>query len=245
MIQNPHNYLSINHILADVLVALHDQDTRRLTPGFYRNQTKACLDELGFDTFFNDYYEDIDIPPDLIIDIPQGAYNIKTLHIYKGTPENIEYQENVYWKRNFYTSETGYTANKHHQNTTDPFFRATLRNNARYFFNVHRGQIMLSETCKYFDYLRITSAGIPSMTIDDVQMIPPEVRKAVTLWVIEKCASYLKLQDNNYRVIQLDAAAQLDEYGLNGAWHQAKSRLRKLDRKQMADVLIYNAKMNY
>lgn len=244
---NPNNYISINEILADVTVALDDQDYRLLTPGFYRAQVKKALDELGFDTFFYDFVEDKEMPDDLQIPIPEGAFNVKGIYLIYGTPDNIKYQENLYWKRDFYTEGEGkgYTATRHHRNVSDPFMKPVWNNKARYFFNIHNGIIMLSDLCKGYDYVRIKASGIPSKNIDNVKMIPPEAREGITLWVIEKCASYLKIRYKEYRTVQLDAYQQLDPYGLNGAWHKTRMRLKAVDKKQLRDTILYNKAMYY
>lgn len=242
---NPHNLLSINEILADVLVGMDDEDQSKLTPGFYRAQVKYAMDELGFDVFFLPQTVDVPMPIDLLIDMPKGCYNLTDINIYTGTPDNVGYVENLYWKKNMRTrgAGTGYTANVHSYNVTDPFFRVNVWESGRYFFTVQNGIIRLSDTCADYPYVRMTFNGLASKNLDEVKMVPPEVRKAVVLWVIEKGAGFLKSRLPNYRVIQIDASSQLDEYGLNGAWHEAKMRLRRLDTKIMRDVITYNSSL--
>ena len=244
---NYNNFLSINEVLADVLVALNDENMRMLTPGFYRAQVKYGLDELGFDTFFLDQVVDLPVPDDLRVPMPAGVYNMKSMHLYTGEPCDVRYMDNVYWKKGFVTmgARNGYTANRVEGNITDPYIKTTYLRSGRYWFNVQNGIIMLSDSCAAYDYIRIVYSGIPSKSLDEVRMIPPEVRKALVLWVIEKCSSYLKSQSPMFRQLQLDAANQLDEYGFNGAWHEAKRRLYTLDKKKLRDSLIYNAEMNF
>ena len=76
-------------------------------------------------------------------------------------------------------------------------------------------------------------------------MVPPEAREALVLYAVEKCAASLKLRDNRYRAVQVDAASQLDRYGLNGAWHNTKMLLTRLDSKKLRDVILYNSRLNY
>jgi hypothetical protein len=243
---NPANFLSINEVLADVLVILDDQDQSLLTPGFYRAQVRNGLDELGFDISFLPVTNDYEIPDDLIVEMPKGCFNLRQIHLFTGTPDNVGYVENCYWKKGRHTrgANTGMTADVHHYNVTDPFIRVNVDECSLYYFSVQNGQIYLSDACSNFDYVRLTFDGIPSMNLDDVKMIPPEVRKAIVLWVTDKCAGALKMRDARYRIIQSDAINQLDEYGLSGAWHEAKMRLRRLDSKQMKDIIEYNSKLN-
>jgi len=245
MIVNPDNFLSIQEVLADVLVATDDEEQSKLTPGFYRAQVKYGMDELGFEVMFLPQVIDVEMPFDLKVSMPKGCYNLTGLHIYTGTPDNVGYVENVYWKRGMQTrgKGTGYTANVTAYNVTDPFLRIKVHNSGKYFFGVQNGIISLSDACEGFDYIRMTFDGIPSRNLDEVKMVPPEVRKALVLWVTEKCASMLKSRDNKYRYVQIDAASQLDEYGFNGAWHEAKKRLRSLDKKLFRDQVLYNSSL--
>lgn len=243
---NPNSYLPLGEVLADALVALEDADQKKLTPGFYRAQVKYALDELGFDSSFMEVPYDVILPDDLVIPIPKGCYNLKHINIYTGTPDDIQYVENVYWRRNVSTrgKGTGHTANINEGNITDPFIKAPLWSIGPYYFNVQNGQIYLSDYCESFDYARIIFNGIPSGSLDEFKFIPPFARKAIVLWVVEKCAGYLKLTDAKYRIVQLDASNQLDEYGLRGAWHQAKKRMQSIGSKRLQDVILYNQKMN-
>ena len=244
---NPKNFLSIKEALADVTVALNDEAMKMLTPGFYNSQVKYALDELGFDIGFLKVTNDFPMPVDLILEMPKGCFNLNGIHIFTGTPDNVGYVENVYWKKGAQTrgAGTGYTADSHMWNATDPFFKISADNGSLYYFSVQNGLIRLSDACSGFAYARLTFNGIPSGNLDEVAMLPPEIRKAVVLWTTEKCASYLKMRDSKYRTVQLDAASQLDEYGLNGAWHEAKMRLAKLDMKMLKDAIEYNSRLNF
>lgn len=243
---NENSFISINEVLSDVLVALNDEDTRKLTPGFYRAQVRNAVDELGFDTVFQEYKIDVPIPSNHIVSFPSNAYRIKNAHIYSGSPDNIGYVQNLYWKKNARTEgfEKGYTANNHPSNSSDNYFTSPTwgDTNIAYFFSFVNGNIYLSDPCASYDYVRIIYDGIPSGVLDEVKMVPPEARKAIVLWVIEKCASFLKIKDPAYRAVQLDAAAQLDEYGMNGSWHEAKMRIKYLGKKVLRDVLEYNCR---
>lgn len=244
---NPKDLLSIQEVLADVIVNIDDEDNDKLTPGFYRAQVKYGLDELGFDVPFVKVTEDYPMPVDLILDMPSGCFNLHTIHLFTGTPDNVGYVENVYWKKGGQTrgKETGFTANQTGFNTGDPFCRVEVNPNSLYYFTIQNGIIRLSDSCSTYPFARLTFAGVPSMRMDDVKMVPRMVRKALVLWATEKCAGALKHRDNTYRVIQSDAANQLDEYGLGGAWHEAKTRLKMLDKKMLNDVILYNARLNY
>jgi hypothetical protein len=240
------NLYSIQEVLADVLVHMDDEQNTKLTPGFYRAQVKYALDELGFDISFLPVTEDFPMPEDGMLQVPKGCYNLKLIHVYNGTPENVGYVENVYWKKNAQTrgKNMGFTANQTGFNITDPFCQVRACASSLYYFTIQNGIIRLSDACTSYPYIRATFEGLKSVLLDEVKMVPPETRKAVALWVTEKCAGALKVRFKEYRQVQIDAASQLDEYGLNGAWHEAKMRLARLDTKLLKDSILYNAKLN-
>lgn len=242
---NPNNLYSAQEVLADVLVIMDDEDNKLLTPGFYKAQVKYALDELGFDISFLTVTKDYPMPVDLILDMPLGCFNLRLIHIYNGTPDSVGYVENVYWKKEATSrgKNTGFTANVTGWNITDPFCRAEVYSGSLYYFTIQNGIIRLSDACSSYPYARLTFDGLPSKNWSDVKMVPPEVRKAVTDWVTVRCAGAIKSRDQKYRVVQADAAGQLDEYGLNGSWHEAKMRLLKLDRKMFKDTVLYNSNL--
>jgi hypothetical protein len=240
--------ISINDILADVLLDVGDESMKLRTPGFYQAQVKYAMNELSFDTLFIEETTDIVMPTDMFVEIPAGVFNIREVYVYSGTPDEIKYMENVYWKRRFKSRgfEKGYTANVKSGNTTDPFISAPILETNPYYFNVQRGFIMLSDPCSGYDYIRVVYNSIQaSGNILDAKIIPPFARKAVTLWVVEKAARSLKVKEPKYRQIQIEAATQLDEYGLTGAWQEAKRRLKRLDTKKYHDLVEYNSKILY
>ncbi len=253
--------ISIQEIIADVTLDLDDKEMHKLTPGWYRKQVKRAMDELSFDVPFLKIVRDFVMPDDMKIPVPKGFYNIDKIHIFSGTPDNIGYVENVYWIKGFETrggvireneyTDAGYTANNHEHNITDPFFKVSiLRQSPRnaYYFNVRNGIIYLSSACSGYDYVRIVGTGVASseLDIDKIKIVPPMAFEAITLWVVERGARALKSTDNRdrrYRTIQTDASVQLDKTGYNGLWHEAKTRLRKLDTKMWRDMIEYNSKM--
>lgn len=255
--------ISIQEVVADASLDLADKELHLLTPGWYRKHVKRAMDELSFDAPFIEVVKDIVMPDDMKVPVPKGFYNIENIHIYTGTPDAVGYVENVYWKKNFQTrggvikeneyTDSGYTANNHEHNVSDPFFKVSAFRQApliAYFFNTRNGIIYLSADCSAYDYVRITGKGVATseLAIDDIRIIPPFALKAVTLWVVEKGARALKGSDTGnrrYRTIQTDAALQLDEYGKNGAWWEAKVRLGELDKKKWRDFIEYNSKMTY
>lgn len=244
---NVNNFVSLNEILSDVTVALDDKDTRKLSEGFYRAQVRNCVDELNFDTVFIEDKLDIEIPADHIIEFPAAAYRIKQVFIFTGDPDDIGYVQNVYWKKGARGAgfEKGYTSNNHPGNYFDIYHTNPMWGDIdiAYFFSYVNGDLTLSDACDSYDYARVVYDGVATGILADTALVPPEVRKAVVLWTIEKCASFLKVKYPGYRTVQLDAAAQLDEFGQNGAWAEAKRRIKYQGKKIRQDLSEYNARM--
>jgi hypothetical protein len=241
---NENSFISINEVLADVTVALDDQEERLLNHGFYVAQVRNAIDELGFDTVFYEDHADREIPANNIIVVPSNVYRIKNLHLFTGAPDNIESTANLYWKkgaRDLGGKDRGYTAN-FYPGIDDLYYGNSFSSaETAYWFKFHNGNIILSDGCTSWDYIRIVYDGIPSNSnLSEANMIPPEVRKALVLWAIEKCSGTLKVRDAKYRTIQLDAARDLDEYGQRGAWHEAKMRLKYMGKKFLRDTLHYS-----
>ena len=51
---SPHNFVSVNEILADVLKIVKDSSFKLNSKGWYTSQIQQALEELSFNTFFND-----------------------------------------------------------------------------------------------------------------------------------------------------------------------------------------------
>jgi hypothetical protein len=244
---NYQNLISVNEVLSDVLVILGDIDQKLLTPGFYLANVRNGLDELAFDINFLPMTNDYPLPIDLIVPMPVGCFDLQNINIFSGTPDDVQYIETVYWRKGVQTRgyNTGTIARINPTNYTDHFAQSNVNEYTLYYFSVQNGLIRLSDACKSFDYVRLTYNGLPSVNLSNVKMVPPECRKALVDWTVDKCAGALKLQDAKYRTIQFDTQRSLDEYGLKGSWHEAKMRLVRLDKTKLRDVVEYNSKLNF
>ena len=108
---SPHSFVSVNEILADVLKITNDSGFKINTRGWYISQVRQALQELSFDTFFDEKNEELIIPNDLRVDMPKGAFNLKQLFLFNGTKCNVgSNTPTVWYKQNYWTGGNGYLA---------------------------------------------------------------------------------------------------------------------------------------
>jgi hypothetical protein len=258
--------VSVNQILADVLLDVDDEETRLRTRGWYTRQVGNALKELSFETYFDTRIEDIDIPENCIIKIPKGAFNIRNISVYSESGTNILDSRNVYIKMGFNTRgyNTGYTAkNKPYQ--YDPFVNPyhpsgipnmvasfeqptdypTRNSQEIYYCNIRNGYIYLSNSCRNYTKLRIEYNGM-GVDINDVGIVPPICREEVIMYVVERTFRSLKARDyNKYAPLHRDIYSQLYMPIKASKWSDAVYRLKRLDTKTRSDLREYFARLMY
>jgi len=198
------NMVTPNEILADALRYCGDESFKDSSRGYYVSLIQRAMQELAFDTFFDERTEFFDVPENLNLEMPKGSFNIKQVYLLNGDNcGNIEGTQNVYWKRNYYTKGNGYLARDKVTNHGDPFYEnrsisgggntseANLRRTSAlssirqlYYYNIQNGMIMLSSTAKNFKRIAIVFNGVGT-DIGEVPSVPMLFREAVISWVID------------------------------------------------------------
>ena len=246
--------LSIENILADAIMFTGDPEMRLLGKGFYARQAKRGLDEMGFETMFDLRYQDIEMPHDLRLPMPSGAWNLRDIFAFNTYLPETEEQNRccqiidstrIFHKNNFLSTgyQNGYTA-RNKTNQWDYFVIPFSNDSAAYFYNVQNGMIMLSDACNIYQYVRIVYNGTPS-DIDKTNMIPPFCRNAIVGYVVERALFALKSRDKAYRIDWMDARADLyspTSRTSSSKWDEAKYRLKSMDKKQRDDLAEYLAR---
>ena len=266
-----YNYCSIKDILADVLVLIDDEGTDKLNEKFYYRQCRQVIDDLNFTTFFNEVYQDLDIPTNLIALIPKNLWNIKEIYVYNAECQSsscssssigacaIEGAVKLYYKYNYITAGKGmghtptqYSHNRH--NGWSDTFSGGVRyekHHHPHWYNIQGGEIFLSDNCSAFNKMRIVANGLAGGSIDELQIIPPFVREAVVLKVSERACLAIKgknIEPQRYR--QMWADIKVDLYtpkgkGQGSVWDEAIYRLRRKDDKETTDLKLYLSKMGF
>jgi hypothetical protein len=237
-------------ILADVLMELQDEDTTLFTKGWYVSQIQQSLEELGFDTFFEDQQQDIDIPKETMkFHIPSGCFNLKEIYVFN-TDDccNITNMQNVWWKDRFNTQgfNKGYTA-RNQPGIKDPYIEpyTPTAESGMYllWYNVINGIIHLSDSCQPFDKVRVIYNGVMA-NIGDTPFVPRIFRQAVKDWVSEKAYRYMMNRDpRRFTPLWKNINIVLNA-PYNGSWDVAKQRAAALDSKMKSDLKEYLSSMN-
>lgn len=256
---SPHNFVSVNTILADVLKTVKDPSTKLNSRGWYTSQIQQALEELSFDTFFSEHNQAFDMPDNLRLDMPKGAFNLKNIYLFNGDDCTIGATANVYWKRNFINgrSGSGYVANDHWSNENDRFhkkrgFQGDDRQNhpeKLNFFGIQNGQIMLSESCRGFEKVMLVYNGILT-DIGEAPVVPQFFRQAVKDYVTvkaleQKSNDMVGTNEYGHWVNMLNRYEARLNQPYDGSWAKAEYRSKQLNNKVRSDVKEYFTRLNY
>lgn len=240
---NHNDYVSVNHIIAEVSHSVGDSDFRNgCSKGWYVSRVQDALQELAFDTFYQILTADFEFPSDkLAMDLPKNCFNIREVYLWNGSCCSPQSSVVVWWKRlaNNRGKGEGYTAKiKKPSETsgTDPFLPNsydtdyTIGNGPLYWYNIQDGLMMFSSTCSAWSNVRIVYNGMGG-EIGDEPLVPRFFERAINDYVTERFYNYMKSQDvRKYRPLWQDAKQVLDSY--TGNWYKSKRRISTMDRAQ-------------
>ncbi len=237
--------LSIDEIKADVLVNVGDLDQKLLTPGFYSRRVKRCIDELGYTTYFLTHFQDFPTPESLQLFIPSGAFNLNNVFAFNGDCCDVGGMQTVHNKRQFLmrgktsaTQHFGYTSRNNDRNA-DPLFINVVGDSEILFYAENNGIILLSDSCRLYDHIRVVFSGTPSK-IDEQKIIPPFVAEYIVNQVTTDALFALKSKQPNLRLQWLDSQA-----GLENKKREAIYRLRHLSKSERFTLYEALGRMNY
>jgi len=248
------DFLSVDEILADVLLEVNDEEIRSgLKKGWYTSKIQQALEELSFDTFFDEVT--LDLPFDkvkLSLEMPRNAFNVREIYLFNGDCCSPDSSVLVHYKRlyNNRGKGIGHTAKlkESGQNTLDPFFatrthfvnRGAGRN--AHYANIVNGLIMLSSNAAGFDKIRLVFNGM-SGAIGDEPVIPRFFRQAVMGFVVEAFWRFMKPRDKSARLFWADADRKLND-PRQGTWRQAKMRITSMDQWKKQSLKEYLGRLD-
>ncbi len=260
---SPQSFVSVNEILADVLRVTNDSGFKISTKGWYISQIRQALQELSFDTYFDERNEELIIPDDLRVEMPKGSFNLKQIYLFNGDKCNVgQNTPNVYFKQNFWTGGNGFLARDKWNNNGDPFYRSrtgspnpqarnevTLGSRSQlYFFGIQNGLIMLSDSCRKFEKIMVFFNGIGG-ELDNTPVIPQFFRQAVKDYVtsigLEVAIASADASEFNRLSFLKSSVDQRMNKPFDGTWAKAEQRAKQTNSKVRQDYKEYLARMNY
>ncbi len=262
------NMISPDEILSDVLKLANDEAFKDHSKGYYYSLIQQALQELAFDTFSDVRTEFFDVPENLQLPMPLGAFNLREMYLYNGTECNFDTAQNIYWKRNYFTKGNGSLArDKGTTNNRDPFFqnrrlsngnsnpslrRATDVNNSittAYYYNIQNGMIMFSSNARSYGKVAIVFNGTGG-DIGEVPFVPQYLREAVKGWVLDPIYK-MKISKstggpdfNKWQTMWSMNENQLRK-PYTGTWETAELRVKTMDAKAREDMKEYLSKLDY
>jgi hypothetical protein len=272
MDQSPHSYVTIDEILSDVLKSVNDASFKKNSKGWYTSQAQQALEELAFDTYFREENRAFNVPENLRLELPSGAFNIREMYLFNGDECNINNSAVVYHKKNFIngTSGNGYVARDTYKNARDPFHTKRgnrldripgIQNgrsdrfstgsgltNEVYYFSVQNGLIMLSSSSKNYQKVMIVYNSVGT-EIGEAPIIPSFLRQAVKDYVTVKSLESIMAMDdekfNKWNALYGIHKNNLGDGDFNGSWAQGKRRVKRINTKERNDIKEYMSKLNY
>ena len=251
---NTNDFVSLDIILADVLVLCGDENTRIYPKGWYVSQVQKALEELSIDTFWNE--RTVDVPLDKIklqSKIPENMFNPREVYLWKGDCCSPETSVIVHYKRHYNNKPgvggTGHTARRKEGGVYDPFFSPFRENSGQsrvsglYYANIQGGIMMHSSSSAEYDMVRFVGNAYGG-NIGDAPIIPRFLREATIDWVVEKYFRARYGRDVQYRVRWIDSENKLNKR-FDGSWDKAKYRIKNMDTWEMNSMKEYFGRMNY
>lgn len=217
---NSADFISIDSVVSEVASIVDDMDfSKGLSKGWYISRGRDFLDEISFDTFYDEQTKDITINKETMnLKLPENCFNVRQMYLHNGNC-NITSSPKVYWKRNFNNknSGTGHTADikEGYSNIGDPFLPSAQGMSRGYhnlyYANMQNGILMLSSSCSSYDKIRIIyNATFGSIT--DIPIIPRFFKRAAVDYIEERVYSVLKARNPRlYRAIWSDVFTKREQ----------------------------------
>lgn len=266
---NSNTFYKPDLLISTIVQNVADEDMRDRSRGFYLTQIAQCLEELSFDTLFNELTTECDFPDETLnLPMPPGAFNMKNIYLFNGDTCNIGNSQIVYWKRNYYTKGEGYLARSKNSNR-DTFYQPNgnildfhtsnaindnsannPRNQARgssventYYFNIQNGMIMFSSACRGYAMVALHYNGVPT-DIGDEPVIPNFLRQVVIDYVSEAALrTKMAKEPQRWQFLWSTYDKRLNKDGTygpyKGSWHEALMRVTLMDEAERNSLKEY------
>lgn len=253
---NSNDFVSANHILAELLQTVNDRSLKKgFNKGWYVSRIQDALQELAFDTFFDEITMDFDFPQKTLnLEIPSNAFNIREIHLYNGSCCSPDVSQVVHWKRlyNNHGGKQGYTSrvkDSGERGSTDPFLPDDYNQNYHYYFygskyyaNIQNGVIMFGRDCASYSKVRLVFNGMGG-EIGDEPIIPRFFERAINDYVEERFYNAMKSREpRKFRVLWSDAYQRLNDPAV-GSMKKARMRIASMDTWEKESLQEYISAM--
>lgn len=248
MIFSQESLITPEEILADVLLQAGDEDYRMFTKGWYLSQIQQCLEELSFDTFLLELFDDFEFPADTYaLRLPENTFNVRNIYVYNGEIGQPTDANMVRWKKGYktYGVNRSYTSDHKPDQTEDPFILAisSSTEGELLFASIENGVVTFSSTCAIYSYIRLIYNGT-LIPIGESPFVPQIFRQVVKDWVMLQYYAVMKnRQPRKYRILWNDTYAVLYK-PFTGSWDKANARVKSMDTKIISDLKEYLSMMN-
>ena len=251
---NSNDFISADHVLAEVLHTLDDVALRSgFSKGWYMSRIQDCLQELAYETFYNEITIDNKLPSDsLAMEMPENVFNIREIHLFNGECCGPTTSQVVHWKRTFNNKGggDGYTARVKDgggSSTHDPFlpnqynnFRSSYFSGTKYYANVQNGVIMFSTDCRSYSHVRLVVNGLVG-SVGSAPVIPRFFERVINDYVEERFYNALKRREpRKYRILWADAKSNLSD-PRDGSMKKARMRISAMDSYERESLEEYTS----
>jgi len=252
--------ISINLLLADILVFVGDESTRNygFNRGYYVSGIQQAVEELAYDTFFD--IQTVDIPlhkenkDNLAVEMPPNCFNVREMYLFDDECCGPSSSVIVHWKRlyNNRGKGAGHTAKRietGRRQLRDAIFGTdgdvnTTSLTSLHYANIQNGLIMLSSNATGFSHLRIVFNGTAG-AIGDEPIIPRFLRQAIVDFVTERTfRALMGKEPRKFSALWANHQARLTD-PRNGSWIKAERRIKALSTWKRDGIREWTGRPNY
>lgn len=262
---NTGEYYKPSEILFMASAMAGDQEYKVIPRGFYMALIQEAFRELNMISFFAEKRVDFKLSVgNLTHSLPEDCFNIENVYLFSGKQCVIANSQKLYWKRNYYTEGVGYIANDKGNNLNDPFltnhtlasrknfnksdkslirYEDQTRVNSVLYYNLQGGNLMVSSSCRGRGekiHLHYRSTGGKVL---EAPIIPVYFKVAMEDYVTEAALRFRMANEpmniKNWAFLQNEYKQRLDKNGMNGSWHEAKMKVKRLNKSQLEELKTY------
>lgn len=244
------NCVTVNEILADILKSVKDSDFKANSKGWYTSQIQQSLEELSFDTFFDERNEVLKIPSNLRLEMPKGAFNVRQMYAFSGEKCNVSSRKNIWHKKNYINNPEGkgLFARNNGDNTGDSFHQKGTQHRGVLYYSIQQGLIMLSSSCLNHENIMLVYNGV-GCEVGDAPMVPNFLRQAVKDYVTVRALESIIAESEPAMMNKWNLLYGIHSNRLNkpydGSWAKAEHRAKTMDHKERQDLKEYLSQIDY